>query len=339
MEPLDKVIARLCARKFPGYRDPMYEIYIRTGELELPRTLPSKNSRPARLSDEERAKKKARWEEIREYEVWLKSQSAEQIRKLELDAERENEQAIQLAFAAAEVEAEREAEERVAAAAALVDWDFWRAMPQVELWQACALSLAVDPDTMKVEPNGRMAGADPQHGPYFTPTSFPSKAIAEAFEKRLRLAKAHRGDFGQDLIPLPVFAAWALSIPFRDMPPELREIAAGAEVGGGQPADQKPIAESVEDSSKTDICIPATEVPPSSEDQKTALWRLADEVAKEIGGKGAPISLNAVCKELCTARVRGKNPKLLLGQKGWHETSWLKAGGRLKGWIDPAYRK
>ncbi|MDZ4819411.1 MAG: hypothetical protein SGJ20_10600, partial [Planctomycetota bacterium] len=66
-----------------------------------------------------------------------------------------------------------------------LDWDFWRHMPHVHLWQACALSLNINPDSMQRISDGWMAG--PGSGPKFQSSSFPSKEVEERFNKRLRL--------------------------------------------------------------------------------------------------------------------------------------------------------
>jgi hypothetical protein len=42
-----------------------------------------------------------------------------------------------------------------------IDWDFWRTMPEVKVWQAIALSLGIDPDRMDQSRDyGRLAPAD-----------------------------------------------------------------------------------------------------------------------------------------------------------------------------------
>gem|GEM_PF-6307158 len=71
-----------------------------------------------------------------------------------------------------------------------VNWKFWLLMPEVRLWEACALSVSVDPKNMSALAEGWMAG--PGNGPFFKPTSFPTKAIHDEFEDRLHLLKAWR---------------------------------------------------------------------------------------------------------------------------------------------------
>lgn len=233
MESLDKVIAGLCWHKFPEFRDPMYEIYKRTGALELPPTLTSLQSFPARLTPEEQEKKRARWEEILQYERWLKGQTEAYIRELKSSIDRDAAQARKLAAEAEAAEAARKERELEDAAAALIDWDFWCAMPSVKTWEACALSISIDPDKLQHEPNARLAG--PGKGPLFLLTSFPTKAAEEKFSKRLRLLTANRSDSSKfshgtpDEVRLDEFVAWAKSVnwllPSRLAVIELRVIA------------------------------------------------------------------------------------------------------------------
>lgn len=111
-----------------------------------------------------------------------------------------------------------------------VDWDFWRNMPHAMAWQACALSLNIDPDSMKHSAHGWMAG--PGRGPFFEPSSFPSRDVEDQFDKRLRLLSARitkfhlhsiiQGAPSHCEIYLSEFAAWAVSeMKWDGLPPEL----------------------------------------------------------------------------------------------------------------------
>lgn len=71
----------------------------------------------------------------------------------------------------------------------LPDWDLWLNLPEVEIWQAVALSLAIEPDSIQFSRDGWMAGPGDE-GPFVEEDSFPLKGDAEMFEKRLRLLKA-----------------------------------------------------------------------------------------------------------------------------------------------------
>lgn len=116
------------------------------------------------------------------------------------------------------------------------DWEFWRAMRKTEDWQACALSLNIDPDSMTHHPQSWMAGSG--SGAFFTTDSFPSNDVKANFEKRLRLLGANRFDqaiftlpmaknsnLGPDEVLLSEFLVWGLSVGWDDMPPELIAIA------------------------------------------------------------------------------------------------------------------
>ncbi len=98
------------------------------------------------------------------------------------------------------------------------DWKFWRDMPQVDLWQACALSLNLDPDSLTFSNDG-MGGAS-----YIKMQSFPNEEAWEKFNKRLRLLEAKMRE--SRVVPLADFVKWALSLstPW-DMPPELENVA------------------------------------------------------------------------------------------------------------------
>ena len=68
-----------------------------------------------------------------------------------------------------------------------IDWQFWKAMVSVKLWQACALVVSIEPDTLRQHPQAWMAG--PGRGPIFDERTFPNKQIKDRFEKAMRLAE------------------------------------------------------------------------------------------------------------------------------------------------------
>lgn len=117
------------------------------------------------------------------------------------------------------------------------DWEFWARLPCVRVWEACALSLNIDPDSMQHSPGGWMAG--PGHGPIFEARSFPSREAEEQFSKRRRLLTqsignpAHfrlhsiiMGDPARCEIYLSEFSAWAMSeMKWDGLPPELVALA------------------------------------------------------------------------------------------------------------------
>ena len=113
------------------------------------------------------------------------------------------------------------------------DWREWIITPKVEVWKACALSLNIDPHSLK----RRDEYVDESDGsPYFRDSSFPSKAIREECNLRRRVLIANLRDdpkkfslrsstaSGYSEVRLSEFAAWALSIGW-DMPAELVAIA------------------------------------------------------------------------------------------------------------------
>ena len=69
---------------------------------------------------------------------------------------------------------------RTPAAPPAVDWHYWRHMPEIRQWEACALSLNINPDNMKHHPQAWMAG--PGSGPILTVASFPSGAVQIEFD-------------------------------------------------------------------------------------------------------------------------------------------------------------
>ena len=129
---------------------------------------------------------------------------------------------------------------RAPAAPPAIDWRYWRHMPEIRQWEACALSLNINPDNMKHHPQAWMAG--PGNGPIFTDASFPSGVVQIEFDKRVRLLGASlfsSGYFtavnnlvmgGRHLATVNPgeFAAWALHVELEAMPPELVAMAATA---------------------------------------------------------------------------------------------------------------
>lgn len=148
---------------------------------------------------------------------------------------------------------------RIAPPAKTPDWDFWLHMPEVRLWQAVALSMNIDPDLLKGHPQAWMGG--PGAGPIFKENSFSSQAQKDTFGKCLRLLVANLsvkngfspGTLSMDNphnhgVRLSEFAAWAPTVGWNDIPPELAALAkkptaaaetkpAPAKAGAGDTAD------------------------------------------------------------------------------------------------------
>lgn len=90
------------------------------------------------------------------------------------------------------------------------DWFVWRNIPRVEPWEACALALNYEPDSV-------------EHG-------FPSEEEADKHAMLVKMLNANhdqRQHFSQNFVMgvrLNEFAAWCIHIGF-DIPPELAELA------------------------------------------------------------------------------------------------------------------
>ena len=110
------------------------------------------------------------------------------------------------------------------AKATLPDWNYWRHYPSVEIWQACALSLNLDPDKFDWSPDRWMLGSG-DYPPHVTADSFRDASEEEAFHKRVKLLVANilkRQHFSAEIINivkryksrvrLPELGAWALTV-------------------------------------------------------------------------------------------------------------------------------
>ena len=115
---------------------------------------------------------------------------------------------------------------------ASIDWRYWRILPEIKQWEACALSLGINPDGMRPERNAWMAG--PGVGPMFASSSFPNREAETEFQKRRRLLEASvftsgffptvrglvMGARWKATICLDEFASWGAHVGL-DMPAEL----------------------------------------------------------------------------------------------------------------------
>lgn len=141
-----------------------------------------------------------------------------------------------------------------------IDWHYWKCRQEVELWEACLLSLNINPDRMQRDPNGWMAG--PRGGPHFMSESFPKFDDEENYRKRLILLKdylSNREHFSAGKINmnnpnlcgvrLSEFAAWALFIEYQ-IPDELAAIAQPPKIQN-PPESQKAVISRVEEKGLT----------------------------------------------------------------------------------------
>lgn len=115
------------------------------------------------------------------------------------------------------------------------DWSEWLNIPEVKAWEACVLSLDIEPHKLEYSRNGWMAG--PGNGPIFERESFPTDAAKEEFERRLRILVPNIS--GPNFSPgtlslengayhgvtLKEFAYWATRKLQWEIPMELRTLA------------------------------------------------------------------------------------------------------------------
>ena len=73
----------------------------------------------------------------------------------------------------------------------VIAWNVWIKLPQVELWEAVALVLNINPDGLETSPNAWMhvGLGRPSKGPYFLDGSFPSADKRKEFDKALAFAE------------------------------------------------------------------------------------------------------------------------------------------------------
>ena len=103
------------------------------------------------------------------------------------------------------------------------NWKEWKFTPEVRVWEACALSLDIDPHSIVLSRHGWMAG--PGYGPFFEDESFPDGATKDEFALRVRVLLANlrnRAYFspraqdavtpGNSLVSLAEFSKWAVSV-------------------------------------------------------------------------------------------------------------------------------
>jgi hypothetical protein len=127
------------------------------------------------------------------------------------------------------------------------DWKFWSAMPEVELWQAVALSLDLDPDAIDPDSIGYESQQLDKHG-WRGDTPLPKETLVE-FSKRLRLLYGNlvsKGSFSRfekeffdphlSKVRLNEFAVWCFQKDIQ-IPTALFVI--------GDPAESKPEGETL----------------------------------------------------------------------------------------------
>jgi hypothetical protein len=232
------------------------------------------------------------------------------------------------------------------------DWNFWRHMLQVGAWQACALSVNIDPDSMEPDMSGG-------NGPHFGEESFPNNTIKVEYEKRLRLLKGylsdssffspstqHMGNPNLRGVKLAEFATWALSFGWK-LPPELKSMASQK----GPQVTQEGLA-----SHEGEVSVDGKLTPQAAPESPTVLVRqrknLSDEDDLEtIPGRiprtgNGKLAVKAAwywkCKTGKRATVRevlalliewaksGKEPELRVNQKNILAVDWVTTIGKPK---------
>jgi hypothetical protein len=101
-----------------------------------------------------------------------------------------------------------------------INWNYWGSLQDLQQWQACALSLNINPDDLRAKPM-------PVPGKrVFYASCFPSADVHLEFVKRLTML--NRQARGNPLVVVSpnVFAAWCLHVGLANVPPELIAIAA-----------------------------------------------------------------------------------------------------------------
>jgi len=119
------------------------------------------------------------------------------------------------------------------------NWREWAHIPQVQVWQACALSLDIEPNSIKRNPNSWMTG--PGIDQLFKDESFQSENEKKEFESRQRILLKNFGSKENSLcfsihpehanlseVRLPEFAAWCPSVEW-SIPKELAALAEESE--------------------------------------------------------------------------------------------------------------
>jgi len=118
------------------------------------------------------------------------------------------------------------------------NWRKWAHIPEVRLWQACLLSLNIDPDAMKFDRHFGWKAMD-GNWPMFDDDSIPDKNVRAIFKERVQILAGNnrRHTFRpvctttngispcESDVCLPEFTAWAISVGWEGLPPELVSIA------------------------------------------------------------------------------------------------------------------
>jgi hypothetical protein len=122
------------------------------------------------------------------------------------------------------------------------DWDHWLQLRTVKLWQACALSVCIEPNDLERGPSLGLPDTwwrskPPDGVPPFQDGSFPTPRDQDGFYKRLQIVLSYIDDPSLPLsshdqrdwidynVGLPEFARWAVRVARWWLPAELIDLA------------------------------------------------------------------------------------------------------------------
>lgn len=197
------------------------------------------------------------------------------------------------------------------------NWNEWKHTADVTVWQACALSMDMDPHSMNprkqvIATNSGARREVDDVGPIFDPSDFPSPESKQEFERRQKVLWANLSNrilFPPDLgaqtpgvkqpgnfrVRLPEFVSWAMSI-WDNLPAELAERAKAVpevEEAPAQGSVEKPLGTTERNTLLTIIAALCdySAIDPKGRGTATQIAKLTEEI-------GAPVSDDAVRKAL-----------------------------------------
>lgn len=100
-----------------------------------------------------------------------------------------------------------------------INWKYWASLPALKQWEACALSVNVNPDNLKAK-RMVMPGM-----PEFLPESFPSRSVELEFDRRLTMFNRYAEGNHLAVVRPQWFAGWCGHVGLEDLPPELVAMA------------------------------------------------------------------------------------------------------------------
>jgi len=161
------------------------------------------------------------------------------------------------------------------------NWREWKYTPQVQVWEACALSLDIEPDSIKKNPISWQTG--PYADQLFEAESFQSENEKKEFKRRQRMLlnnlnskenslwfnpNPNRPNLGQ--VSLSEFAAWCSFVEWA-IPKELTELARKPETATVARSEKQDtnLTQSKQESEKTSAQDTTTDA--QNKDKKDAL--------------------------------------------------------------------